>query len=86
MSSLIFVNIKWHISLNLKLSNLQLNKLKSAIKSKTEVFLRLTSNMIGNFHDQINFPRELLLSKRQVANLCKSFANNSSTRTKLSKS
>ena len=29
-------------SLNIKLSNLQLNKLKPAIKNKTEVVLRLT--------------------------------------------
>ena len=33
-------------SLNLKLSNSQLNKLKSAIKNETEVVLRLSSNMI----------------------------------------
>ena len=35
-------------SLNVKLSNSQLNKLKSAIKNRTEVILRLTLNMIGN--------------------------------------
>ena len=35
-------------SLNGKLSNSQLNKLKSAIKSKSEVILRLSSNMIGD--------------------------------------
>ena len=35
-------------SLNGKLSNSQLNKLKSAIKSKSEVILRLLSNMIGD--------------------------------------
>ena len=35
-------------SLNVKLSNSQLNKLKSAIKNKTEVVLRLSSNMIGD--------------------------------------
>ena len=34
-------------SLNVKLSNSQLNKLKSAIKNRTEVVLRLTLNMIG---------------------------------------
>ena len=71
-------------SLNVKLSNSQLNKLKSAIKNETEVVLRLSSNMIGN--NESNFPHKLLLSGRQVSNLCKSFANNSSTDIKLSKS
>ena len=32
-------------SLNVRLSNSQLNKLKSAIKNKTEVILRLSSNI-----------------------------------------
>ena len=54
----------------------QLNKLKSAIKSKTEVVLRLSSNIIGNSNDETNFPHELLLTNRQVANLHKAFANN----------
>ena len=72
-------------SLNIKLSNSQPNKLKSAIKNKTEVVLRLTSNMIGNSHDKINFPHELLSTNRQVANLRKAFANNLSTDIKLSK-
>ena len=70
-------------SLNGKLSNSQLNKLKSAIKSKSEVILRLSSNMIGN--DETNFPHKLLLTNRQVANLCKAFANYLSTDIKLSK-
>ena len=35
-------------SLNVKLSNSQLNKSKSAIKNETEVVLRLSSNMIGD--------------------------------------
>ena len=73
-------------SLNVKLSNSQLNKLKSAIKNKTEVVLRLSSNMIGNSDDKINFLYELLLTNTQVANLRKAFTNNLSTDTKLSKS
>ena len=48
-------------SLNVKLSNSQLNKLKSAIKNETEVVLRLSSNMIGN--NETNFPHELLLTE-----------------------
>ena len=35
-------------SLNVKLSNSQLNKFKSAIKNETEVVLRLSANMIGD--------------------------------------
>ena len=72
-------------SLNVKLSNSHLNKLKSTIKNKTEIVLRLSSNVIGNYHDQSNFPHKLLLTNRQVANLCKAFANNSSADIKLSK-
>ena len=70
-------------SLNVKLSNLQLNnKLKSAIKNETEVILKLSSNMIGD--DEINFPHKLLTS-RQVSNLCKAFSSYLSTDIKLSK-
>ena len=35
-------------SLNVKLSNSLLNKLKPAIKNETEVVLRLSSNMVGD--------------------------------------
>ena len=47
--------------------------------------MRLSSNMIGNSDDKTNFPHELLLSNRQVANLLKAFANNSGTDIELSK-
>ena len=70
-------------SLNVKLSNSQLNKFKSAIKNETEVVLRLSSNMIGD--NETDFPHKLLLTKRQVSNLRKAFANHSSTDIKLSK-
>ena len=52
-------------SVNVKLSNSQLNKLKSAIKSESEVVLRsdvvlrLSSNMIGKSDDETNFPHKL---------------------------
>ena len=72
-------------SLNVKLSNSQLNKLKSAIKNRTDVILRLSSNMIGNSDDETKFPHKLLLTNRQVANLRKAFANHTSTDIKLSK-
>ena len=46
-------------SLNVKLSDSQLDKLKSAIKNETKVVLRLSSNMIGD--DETSFPHKLLL-------------------------
>ena len=45
----------------------------------------LSPNMIGNSNDDTNFPHKLLLTNRQVANVRKAFANNSSTDIKLSK-
>ena len=53
-------------SLNVKVSNLQLKKLKSATKNETEVVLRLTPNMIGDSNYENNFPHKLLLTDRQV--------------------
>ena len=72
-------------SLNVKLSNSQLDKLKSSIKNETDVVLRISSSMVGNSNDNTNFPHELLLTNRQVENICKAFANHSSTDIKLSK-
>ena len=72
-------------SLNAKLLNSQLNKLKSAIKNETDVILRLSSNMIGNSDDETNFSHKLLLTNRQVANLRKVFANYLSTDIKFPK-
>ena len=82
---LIFINIKMtqYNSLNVKLSNSQLNKFKSAIKNENEVVLRLSSNMIGD--NKTNFPHQLLLTYRQVVNIRKAFENNSSINIKLSK-
>ena len=42
-------------SLNVKLSNSRLNKLKSAIKNETDGVLRLYSNMVGNSDVETNF-------------------------------
>ena len=53
-------------SLNVKLSNSQLYKSKSAITNETEVVLWLSSNMIGNSDDETNFSHKLLLSNRQL--------------------
>ena len=68
-------------TLKVKLSNLQLNKFKSAIKNETDVVLRLSSNMIGD--NEANFPYQLLLTNKQVANIRKAFASNSSIDIKL---
>ena len=74
---------QYNKSLNVNLSNSQLNKFKLAIKNETEVVLRLSSNMIG--YNETNFPHELLLTNRQFASLRKAFANNSSADIKLLK-
>ena len=62
-------------SLNVKLSNSQLNKLQSSIKNENNVVLGISSNMVSNSNDNTNFPHELLLTNRQVANIRKAFAN-----------
>ena len=72
-------------SLNVKLSNSQLNKLKSSIKNETDVVLRISSNMVGDSNDNTNLAHELLLANRKIANICKAFANHSSIDIKLSK-
>ena len=63
-----------HNSLNVKLSNSQLNKLKSSITNEANAVLRISSNMVSNSNDNTNFPHELLITNRQVANIRKAFA------------
>ena len=72
-------------SLNVKLSNSQLNKLKSSIKTGNEVVLRLSPTMIGDSDDETKFPHKLLITDGQVSDLRKAFSNNSSRDIKLSK-
>ena len=67
------------------MSNSQFNNLKYGIKNGTEVSLKISSNVTGDSNDQNNFPYKLLLTNAQVSRLRKSFANNSSVNTKLSK-
>ena len=67
------------------MSNSQLNKLKSGIKNGTEVTLNLSSNLIGNYNDETNFPLKLLLTNTQVWKIRKAFANGSSAIIKFSK-
>ena len=72
--------------LNVKLSNSQLNKLKTAAKNGTEVTLNLSSNLIGSFNDETNFSHKLILIDTQVSKIRKAFANSSSANIKFSKS
>ena len=66
--------------LNVKLSNSQLNKLKSAMKNEICVMIRLSLDS----NDEGNFPQELLLTDRQVSSIRKAFTNNSSVNIKFS--
>ena len=64
-----------------KITNTQLNKLKSAARSKTGTMLRLNEK---NFEDE-ELSHELFLTKRQATKIRNPFANKMSTDIKLSK-
>ena len=66
---------------NVKLSDLQLNKLKSATKNQTSVTLRMSLKMFNGK----DLPHELLLTTRQITKLRNAFNNKMSTDIKLSK-
>ena len=68
-------------TINAKLSDSQLNKLKSAVKNKQRTTLRMNSRMFS----ANNLPHELLFSTRQTTKLRNSIENNMSTDIKLSK-
>ena len=53
------------------------------MKNETEVFLRISSNVIGD--DKTNFTNKLLLTNSKNRNFGKAFTNNLSTDIKLSK-
>ena len=72
-------------TLNVKLSNSQLNKLKSGIKNGSQVTLNLSSNVVGQSNDETNFPNKLILTDAQISRICKAFANVSSNSIKFSK-
>ena len=55
-------------TLNVKLSNSQLNKL---IKKGTEVTLKLSSNAVGDSNDETNFLNKLLFTNTQVSEIRK---------------
>ena len=65
--------------INAKLSYIQLNKLKSAIKKKRKM-LKMSRKMFGG-----DVPHELLLKTRQKTKLCNNFNNQLPTDIKLSK-
>ena len=68
-------------TVNVKLSNSQLNKLKSAVKNKQGTTLRMNARIFnGN-----NLPHELLLTTRQTTKLRNAIENNLQTDIKLSK-
>ena len=46
-------------TLNVKLSNSQLSKVKSGIKSDAEVTLKLLSTFLGDCNDENDFPYKL---------------------------
>ena len=66
-------------TLNVKLSNSQLNKLKSGIKNGIDVTLKPSSNVVCDSNDENSFPHKLLLTNTQA------FPNGSSANIKLSK-
>ena len=55
-------------TLNVKLSNYQLNKLKSGMKNST-VILKISSNVVGDSNDENNFLRKLLSTNTQVSKI-----------------
>ena len=62
-------------TLNVKLSNLQLDKFTSGIKNNTEVTFKISSNVVGDSDDENIFPHKFLSTNTQVSKLYK--ANNS---------
>ena len=69
-------------TLNVKLSNLQLNQFKLGMKNGTKVLLNLLSNVISDSNDETNFLHKLSLSGRPASRFCKAFANNTSANIK----
>ena len=72
-------------TLKVRLSSSQLNKLKSRMKSGTEITLNFSSNWIGNSYDGISSPHLLQLSDTPVPRICNFFSICSSANTKFSR-
>ena len=64
---------------------MQLNILKSEIKKSTEIALKLSSNVVGDYNDENNFLHKLILTNTQVSKHCNSFTNNFTANIKLLK-
>ena len=71
--------------LNVKLSNSQLDELKSGIENGIDATLKLSTNVIGDSNNKNNFPHKLLITNTQVSKPREAFANGSSANIKLSK-
>ena len=67
--------------INAKLSNLQVSKLKTAVKNNEGATLRISSKIFNSD----NIPHELFLIQRQITKLRNNIENNMSTDIKLSK-
>ena len=72
-------------TINVKLSNSKLSKLKSEIKNGSEVSLYLSSNVIGNSNDENDFANKFSLTDAQVLWLRKAFSSGLSAIIKLLK-
>ena len=70
-----------HNKVNVKLTDTQLKKLKTAVKNKTGTTMRMSLKLFGGN----DLPNELLLTTRQKTKLRNAFNNNMSTVLKLSK-
>ena len=68
-------------NVNVKLTDTQLKKLKTAVKNKTGTTMRMSLKLFGGN----DLPNELLLTTRQKTKLRNAFNNNMSTDLKLSK-
>ena len=52
-------------TLNIKLSNWQIRKLKSRMKNGTDGTLKISLNVAGDSNDDSNFPHKLLMTNRK---------------------
>ena len=62
----------------MKLSNWQINKLKSGIKIGAKVNFKLSSNVVRDSNDENKFSHKLLLTNTHVSRVRKAFPNGSS--------
>ena len=58
-------------NLNVHLCTSQLNKLKSGIKNRTEVTLKISSKVVGDSIDENNFWHQSLLTNTQIPSFLK---------------